>query len=179
LINNAFFRPNLKLKKNLNFSGVDNFGSPIPAGRVLPCSLRSKGRCSPSSPCSPVKNGLRVAPGGSAPAASAALLTYATRGSGIEGVGTGNVVFRLVAFGASRTRNMGSGKGRGFNPNGQSWWRGKRSVTSGRMAKEAKSRGSTQTAVPLERRRSAMKGSALPRKSPFQTSLPVGTTKAA
>jgi hypothetical protein len=37
--------------------------------KLAPCSGASKGGCSPYSPCSPVKNGLRVAPCGSAPAA--------------------------------------------------------------------------------------------------------------
>jgi len=61
---------------------------------------------------------------------------------------------------------MGLGKGRGFNPNGRSWWRGKRSVTTGRKAKGAAEKAGDlfSPTVPLERRRSAMKGSALPRK---------------
>ena len=77
--------------------------------------------------------------------------------------------FRLVAFGASRTRNMGSGKGRGFNPNGRSWWRGKRSVTTGRKAKRAGERAGDlfSPTVPQERRRSAMKGSVLPAEMPL------------
>jgi hypothetical protein len=36
---------------------------------LAPCSGASKGGCSPYSPCSPAKGGLRVAPCGSAPAA--------------------------------------------------------------------------------------------------------------